>query len=333
MAAGESYLFLGPEAGEKEDMIAETKMRYLSRVYGGDIPQNPNVEVTSFYPGETPILEISAFLSTGSLFSDARIIYIKNCDTFKKTDAENIAAYMKMPVENTALFLTSDETRADKSLENAAGKNKRVFWELQDRQKPQYVRNYWQKRGWELTDDAVELLLEMIENNTAELRKESERLIGFLSADKGNEKSFTVDGALLEKYLSHTRSESPFTLFSAISEGDLSKSLEILRALLAAKNEPIGIFAGLLWSYRKFNEYSKLREKGIAENETELRKIGITTMKAKKEFPQAYKVYGAGAAERFLALTAEYDMLLRSEGGAMEDVLMDLYLCKLMRRR
>jgi hypothetical protein len=37
------------------------------------------------------------------------------------------------------------------------------------------------------------------------------------------------------------------------------------------------------------------------------------------------------AAEDCLALTAEYDILVRSSGTGLETILMDLYLCKIHR--
>jgi hypothetical protein len=39
--------------------------------------------------------------------------------------------------------------------------------------------------------------------------------------------------------------------------------------------------------------------------------------------------YNAAAADACLALTAEYDILLRSSGAAMEAVLLDVYLLKI----
>jgi DNA polymerase-3 subunit delta len=126
--------------------------------------------------------------------------------------------------------------------------------------------------------------------------------------------------------------DSAFTLFSAIAAGDLQKSLEILHALLAAQESPVSIFAGLGWNYHKFRDYCGLYEKGLAGNDFELKKIGITTPKAKKDYPLAFKNYGH-AASRFISITSEFDMLLRAEGSALKETLMDVYLHRIMRER
>jgi hypothetical protein len=44
-------------------------------------------------------------------------------------------------------------------------------------------------------------------------------------------------------------------------------------------------------------------------------------------YEQAGRRYPIPAAESCLALTAEYDVLLRSMGGGLEGVLMDRYVC------
>ena len=340
MTAGESYLFLGPEIGEKNDAIAKIKINFLSAVYGGAVPQKPAVEESSFYAGETPASEIAAFLFTGSLFSDARIIYIKNVNIFKKADADNLGAYIKNPAENTLVFMTTDETKAEKALEQAfSGKNKQVFWELFENRKAGWVRNFWLREGFNITDDGIDILLEMIENNTDALRRECSRLMFFLktAAEPANEPQaggrapIRVDAAAVEKYLSHNKTESAFSLFSTIAAGDLAKSLEILRTLIAAQESPITIFAGLLWSYRHFRDYCALCERGLASNDFELKKIGISNPKAKKDYPAAYRTYGPSAADKFLAITAEFDLLLRTEGNQLKEILMDLYIYKIIR--
>ena len=339
MAAGECYLFLGPEIGKKNDAIADMKARFLSAVYGGAVPQNPSVEASSFYAGETPSSDIAAFLFTGSLFSDARIIYIKNVNIFKKADVDNLVVYIKNPAENTLVFMTSDESKADKALEQAFdGKKRCVFWELFESEKPRWVRDLWKREGFVITDDGVDILLEMIENNTDALRRECSRLMFFLktAAEPANEPQaggrapIRVDAAAVEKYLSHNKTESAFSLFSTIAAGDLAKSLEILRTLIAAQESPIAIFSGLLWSYRHFLDYCGLHERGLASNDFELKKIGISNPKAKKDYPAAYRTYGPAAADKFLAITAEFDLLLRTEGSQFKEILMDLYVYKII---
>ncbi|MDR2522034.1 MAG: DNA polymerase III subunit delta [Spirochaetaceae bacterium] len=334
MANSDCHLFLGPEAGEKHDVTAEIKKRFIQAVYNGSPPASPNIEESSFYASDTPGAEIAAFLGNGSLFADARVIWVKNAHLLKKQDAESIAASLTPKPENTLVFFVSDELKVEKALENAIDKkNTRIFWELSEEKKPQWLRNFWRREGFGITDDAIELLLEMIENNTDALRRECTYLAIFLKNEVKNGAAPTVDAATVEKHLTHTRSESAFTLFSAIACADLTKSLEILHTLLAAQEAPPAIFAGLLWCYRKFRDYCRLAQKGQTGNSFELQKIGIRHPKAKEDYQRAYKNFGAAYAEHFIALTAEYDLLLRTEGGQLKEILMDLYIYHVMADR
>ena len=58
MANGESFLFLGPELGEKQDAIERLRGE-LTKKYG--VPP----EETSFYAGDTPAANITSFLLNG----------------------------------------------------------------------------------------------------------------------------------------------------------------------------------------------------------------------------------------------------------------------------
>jgi len=161
-----------------------------------------------------------------------------------------------------------------------------------------------------------------VENNTAALKQECSRLILFL--DKNRE----ISGADAEKWLSHTRQESVFTLFSRIAAGDLSRSIESLNVLLAAKEAPPAIFAGLASCFRKLVQYLALKESGVTDD-WEFKKIGVSAPGAKRDYAAAARRYNSTAAETCLALTAEYDLLLRSSGTFPEQILMDKFLYKI----
>jgi len=153
------------------------------------------------------------------------------------------------------------------------------------------------------------------------LRQECSRLTLFL------DKSREISGEDAEKWLSHTRQESAFTLFSRIAAGDLSRSLESLNVLLEAKETPPAIFAGLASCFRKLTNYLALKEAGI-NDEGEFRKIGVSSPGAKRDYAAAARRYSSAAAETCLALTAEYDLLLRASGTFPDQILMDKFLYK-----
>jgi DNA polymerase-3 subunit delta len=320
MSAGFCRLFLGPELGKKQDAIDEIR-RNLSKE---TIPP----EETSFYAGETAVSQMAAILRNGSLFAGSRIFLIKNAELIKKKDeVELLVSYIAAPQEDTALILISAQTSLAKGLEDAAGReNRKVFYELFENQKIEWVDSFFRRAGFKIDSGAVETILELVENNTDALRRECSRLTLFLDKNK------VIGSGDVEKWLSHTREESTFTLFSRIAAGDFSKALESLHTLLAAKEAPQSILAGLAWCFRKLRDYLSLAGAGKL-NDFELRKIGLSAPKARDDYTKAAGFYDAAGAETCLTLTAEYDIALRASGTAFESILMDLYCSKFFRPR
>ncbi|MDR0561151.1 MAG: DNA polymerase III subunit delta [Spirochaetaceae bacterium] len=316
MAKGACFLFLGPEIGEKQDAVAEIRTR-LSK---GSPP-----EEASFYAGETPVSAIVSVLQNASLFAENRLIFIKNVEALKKKEEiELLAAYLEHPSEDTTLILLSDAPSLSKAIETQVSSgNKRIFWELFENRKIEWVSAFFKRAGYRIGEDGIETILELVENNTDALRRECQRLMLFLGKDK------PITGEDVEKWLSHTREESAFTLFSRIAEGDLSKSLGTLHALLMAKESPPAILAGLAWCFRKLRDYAALVESGKA-NDFEFKKIGLASPKVRKDYERAVRRYNADIC---LSLTAEFDILVRSGGAGLETILMDMYLYKIHRPR
>ena len=317
MAKGLCYLFTGPEIGERQDAIHHIRGE-LTKKYGAPPEEH------SFYTSEISVSDIVSILRNGSLFSDARLIHIKNAELIKKKeDVELLASYIAQPQEDTTLILISDEIGIDKRLEASIPKEqKKIFWELFENRKIEWVTAFFRKAGFQIQKDAVETILELIQNNTEALRQECSRLFLFL------DKEVPVSATLVEQYLAHTRQESAFSLFSQIAQGNREKSLEILHTLLDAKESPQAIIAGLTWSFRKLADYLTLVE-ARQLNDFDLKKIGLASNRAQRDYQEAAKRYTTRGAMQALALLAEWDIQLRSMGSAVELILMDIYLLKI----
>jgi len=320
MAKGTCYLYLGSELGERQDAIAALRADLTQKT--GSPPEEHR-----FYAGEDPVSDMVSLLRNGSLFSDARLVLIKNADLIKKKeDTELLAAYLAAPQEDTVLVLISEANSVDKRLEAAIPKEaKRVFWELFENRKTEWIASFFRREGYPISAEGIEAILELVENNTDALRRECSHLILF------QKKGTPITADLVETYLSHTRAESAFTLFSRIAEGDLTRGIETLHTLLAAKEAPQAILAGLTWCFRKLYDYLVLSAAGTP-GDFELRKIGLASPKARRDYAQAARRLDTAAVRHCLALTADFDILFRSLGSSVEDLLMDLYVYQVIAR-
>ena len=310
-----AFIFLGPELGKKQDAVDAVRKKCSG------------AEESVFYAGETPVSTIADNLRNISLFSPFRIVIVKNAELIKKKDdIELLVSCINNMEENTSLILLSDETRLISGLEDAVPKDRRqVFYEMFEREKTEWLRQFFSREGVNIDRDCIDAILELVENNTEALRRECSRLIYFLPKDR------PVNQEDIEKWLSHNREESAFTLFSRIAAGDLSKALESTAVMLAAKESAQGLLAGLAWCFRKLGDYFALLETGNANNSFELKKIGLSAPKVRDDYIAAARRYNPEDVEICLALTAQYDLLLRSPAAAFESLLMDRYILALFK--
>ncbi|MDR2394286.1 MAG: DNA polymerase III subunit delta [Treponema sp.] len=316
MVAGRCFLFLGPEIGEKQEAINEIRQGLAS---SGTAP-----EETSFYVGETSVQDMVAVLRNKSLFAEERLIFIKNAETLKKKDeVDQLAAYMEAPQDHTTLILISETTSLAKTLESSVPSgNKRIFWELFENRKQEWVASFFRRKGFKISEDGIEAILELVENNTDALRRECSKLMLFLGKEG-------ISGEAVEKWLSHTREESAFTLFSRISSGDFAKSLESLHTLLGAQESPVALLAGLAWCFRKLRDYVGLVASGKA-SDFEFKKIGLASAKVRRDYERASGRYDVFGVDTCISLIGEYDILVRSGGVGLETLLMDMFLYKII---
>jgi len=314
-AAVGAYIFLGPEIGKKQDETEQIRKK---------LSGSGAYEETVFYAGETPVINIVNTIQNHSLFSQARLFIVKSAEQIKKKDEINaVAACMRDLEPDTALILVSDEFRLSAGLDDACPKeNRKVFYEMFERDKIAWVRSFFQRAGLTIDTSGVDAILELVVNNTDAMQRECSRLVFFLPKDR------PASAQDVEKWLSHSREESSFTLFARIAAGDCSKAVESLHTLLAAKESPIGILGGLAWCFRKLRDYLALSEYGDPDNFA-LKKIGLSAV-TKNNYAAASRRYTIKDVEKCLAVTAEYDILARASGPALEETLMDVYVLKIM---
>jgi DNA polymerase-3 subunit delta len=308
-----AYIFLGPELGKKQEAVDAVRKKF------------PVAEESVFYPGETPVNTIADNIQNHSLFANSRIVIIKNAELIKKKeDIEILVSCINNMDENTALILLSQEIKLAAALDDAVPKDRRqIFYEMFEREKTEWLMSFFRREGFNIDRDCIAAILELVENNTEALKRECSRLVYFLPKDR------PVRTDDIEKWLSHNREESTFTLFSRIASGDVSRALECLAVMLAAKESAQSIMAGLAWCFRKLGDYLELLETGEANN-FELKKIGLSAPKARDDYTAASRRYNSDSVEACLALTAEYDILLRSPAAALENILMDRYILALI---
>lgn len=319
------YLFTGPEFGERNNAIENLK-NSVSKKFG-------SVDNYLFYASETPVNEFMSVLQNESLFSEATFITVKNAETIKKKDEiEIILNWIKnVKSENAVLVLVSDEISVDSKIEKAVpSSNQKKFWEMYEDKKLPWLQNYFSKNGYTLTEDAGNLTLSLIENNTQSLKAECSKF--FICFPKGTK----ITEETVDKILTHTREENAFSLFDAMSNSQktsqerFQNSLEILQKIrLSKENSSVMIIAGLSSCFRKLSLWHKLRLEG-KNDDFNLKINGFSSAKIKKQYLSASKNWTSGETSAILSILAETDMNIRSGGTLLENTLLEKALYEII---
>ncbi|QEN04808.1 DNA polymerase III subunit delta [Thiospirochaeta perfilievii] len=311
------YLFLGPEEGKKKAEISKIE-KYVSKQLGSE------PEKHQFYPFEKKVSEIISLMKNGSLFSSHKFIIINNAEEIKKkSDVDLIIEICKKPIKGNTLILKSSNSSIDKKIEKVIPKaNKIIFWEMFENQKKSWISSYFNSYEQKINPNAVDHLLEMVENNTQELKIACEKISFFF--DKG--KIITEDD--IDTFLYHSREENVFTLFEKMCFKDLLSSLEINNKLaLSSDNTPIAIVSGLLWQFKRLLNLKISISRRVPMQEAML-KQGIRGKKNQQSYQAALGNYSLHELQKIILILSDHDFLLRNAKTEMQKVIIEILIYK-----
>lgn len=316
------WLFTGPEIGERNDAVEA--IRSLAEQQGA-------LDSHSLYASDVTIGSLVSLLQNGSLFADARFVVLKNAEEIKKKeDIELLTQWAQGASHNkdAYLILVSDEISIDKKVEALVPKqHKKIFWELFENKKEQWIYSFFKREGFSIESEAVSALLDLVENNTDALRTVCSQIILFYP------KGTVLSEDDIDSVLSHTKEESPFSLFDTLIKNDFTTALEIYRKMAMSKDSsPVQVIAGLSYCFRRLVDWHELQEAGTSDDFS-LKRKGFTSKKAIDQYRMASRRWNHAITRRILALLAHTDYEIRSTGTTMHDSLMELCLYSINKKQ
>ena len=325
------YLYTGPEAGQKNEHIAAQKEE-LKKKYGSS-------DDYTYYGTDLQMPEVLAQLMTDSLFIPATSVVIRNAEFIKdKKDIDAIASwgnsFEKNKKDSTILILVSDELKVDSKLEKLVPPaNKKVFWEMFEDRKEQWLMDFFKKNGYSIQIDAVSLILEMVQNNTESLKNECSRFFMCLPA------GHCITETDVEQILSHNREESAFSLFDAMLEDfnpqkKFENCLSILQKLKLSssrESELSGtVISGLSYCFRKVALWQMLHQQNAKPSDQELKAAGFSSKTFQKQYSKAARVWTPGQVAAIEAVLAKTDVEIRSSGNVFQFTLLVLMIYEIV---
>lgn len=331
------YLLAGSEIGERNDFSEKLKADVRKRFGASD--------ECLLYAADTRMQDVVARLRTESLFCPATVIVLRGAEQIKLKDdiavlGEWIAsvtpsAHNKSPAESSVLILVSDAVSVDAKLEKLIPKeHKKIFWELFEERKEEWVRSFFRRNGYTVDADAVSTILDMVENNTEALRNECGRF--FLCFPKDH----LITSADVEHILAHNREESAFTLFDAMADAESSaqkrfeRAVQILQKILLTKNgNAVMLIAGLASCFRRLLVWHRMHAGGAYVDDVTMRQNGFSGKTARMQYARAARVWTQGQAAGIVALLARTDMEMRALGTAFVETQLTLMLYAIVIKR
>lgn len=310
------WLFTGPELGERNDAL-EALRKSAEKKYG-------QLDNHLFYAADTSISVVLDTVQNGSLFAEARFAVVRNAEAIKKKeDIQMLTQWVEQtPAEDGAfLVLISDDIGIDKKIEAIVPKDhKKIFWELFENKKQDYIRRFFAQLKIGIESDAIEMLLELVENNTEALKTTCAHISLFV------EQGTTLTAETVEHLLAHNKEETPFTLFDALSNADLEYALNIRQKLtLSKESSPVQLIAGLAYCFRRLRDWHSLAQTGGLDDFS-LKKAGFTSKKAINQYRRASRQWNDQTTYRIISLLNKTDMQIRTMGQELSGVLLDACL-------
>jgi hypothetical protein len=159
-----TYILAGPEIGRRDLFVREIAEGLAAK-------EGQAAEYSRFYAQDMPPERLVGFLRNASLFSPRRLIEYRNAEVLSsKQDQESLIAYIRNPAEDAVLLLVTEAYGLARGLEEAVGpRGKKIFWELRDSEKPAWLADRLARDRLAADDDAIETVLELVENETSAL--------------------------------------------------------------------------------------------------------------------------------------------------------------------
>lgn len=327
MSNNVKFLF-GSEEGEKEEYIEKEKTR-LEKQY-------PDLEVKTVFAFDYDTPQLQNALFSPSLFSSFTLVILKHYEEVKKDSQINRIILRFISEDNPPAFLivlsSGTSYSLPQALSKALSKNDMImFWEMFENKKQDWIRNFFRKEGYSIDNEAVRYILDMIENNTQEMKNTCSQLALFFSLNS-KRGQITLDD--ISSYVSHTKEEDGFSLFSCIAKADLSKSLSCLRKILVSDTRAaMTLVPVMLRQFRLLESFIKLRENegedaafanasAMSTGSAEIR--GIKSSKDKQTFRNAAANYTYCDVKNIILYLDEMDTMVKT--AASDDVGLTLEL-------
>jgi len=229
---------------EESFFLEEALLKAVKTVIAGS-PEEFNLDI--FYPSSAP-QEILDALTTLPLMAERRLVVIKDYHQLSKPAVNALTPYFAKPYKTACLLILSHK----KPKFSPDFKWKIYPLSIKENELPAWLKMVSKEKGVQITDDAIESLVEFAGHDMGSLLME----VGKLKAMGGKIGSKEVASSI-----SNMREYTAFHLTDAITAGQNTRAFRILKAIISGNaSQPPLLLGALNWHYKQF--YLLWRSKG-----------------------------------------------------------------------
>lgn len=221
----------------EESFFLEEALSRAVKIVIAASPEDFNLDI--FYPSSAPQNILDA-LTTLPLMAQRRLVVLKDYHQFSKPAINALTSYFSRPYETACMLILSQK----KPKFSSDFKWKIYPLNIREAELPAWLKTVSREKGVQMTDDAIESLIELAGHDAGSLLMEIEKLK--LMGGKIGSKEVASS-------ISNMREYTAFHLTDAITAGQNRKAVRILKAILAGNaSQPTIILGALNWHYKQF---------------------------------------------------------------------------------
>ena len=271
-----------------------------------------NKNITSFDMNANTIEDVLLEAGYFSMFEEEKFIIVRNANFFgsgklNEKEADSLLKYFENPNSlSNIIFICSEKIDSRKKITKALKEKYEMitiptlkYYEIESR-----VEKYFGKEGYKIDKDTVKYIVANSLNNYDLVMNEVEKIILYYNHPSYIKKSD------VENIVSKSMNTNNFLFVDAIIDGDLEKSLALLKDLKTMKVEPTILISLIARDIRIMLNIKKLLEENKREYEI-LNELKLMDWQLEKYLKKAFP-YKIKELEEWLVKLTKLDLKIKS---------------------
>ena len=206
-------------------------------------------------------------LQTVSFFAERKIIIVDNLHAIAKEEDSIITAwttYLKKPNPDVTLIIALDELLPESTPLGEALFNHAYIEDVPDIDKknlPDFIKKHFFTQEYQISDEAVEALIERVGHDLHLFCQEAEKLMLFTYETKRIQTDDVIS------LVSRNLEENIFELTNALLDNNQNKTIEIFYDLVALNEDPLRILSNIAGKIRELMHAKLLLGKGYRQDQ------------------------------------------------------------------